>query len=93
VLYRFSSNENRAFTCACSNFGFAGDDGAGCEDAAGFDCEASSGAGGSGRTPNGWPWCSIARVKGRFGRRASLGQRVRRRVYCFAIYELSDDRK
>jgi hypothetical protein len=55
-----------------------------------FDLVASSGAGAMGCTPNGCPWCSIARVKGRFGRRASLGQRLRRRVYCFAIYGLSD---
>lgn len=46
---------------------------------------ASSEGGVMGCTPKGWPWCSIARVKGRFGRRASFGQRVRRRVYCFAI--------
>lgn len=44
-----------------------------------------------GCTPKGWPWCSIARVKGRFGRRASFGQRARRRVYCFAILKWNDE--
>lgn len=39
--------------------------------------------GDTGCTPNGTARRSIARVKGRFGRSASLGQRERMRVYCF----------
>lgn len=57
----------------------------------GFDCDCalvSEGEGVRVFTPYGAPRASIVRVKGRFGRRASAGQRVRRRVYCFAIYAL-----
>lgn len=42
--------------------------------------EEESGGGETGATPKGRARCSMARVKGALGRRASLGQRVRRRV-------------